>query len=215
MTGQSTFQVTTPTLPIVSLPPWVPHIETKPAPMPLLLVQAFVNTYEADADTDLLREPEPASGWLTSAGLLAPEATLGHDALALARAVRENIRALLVANTHGTRVEPADLEPLATLARRCQPRLRLTTTGDVQLEAAPDPGLDEAWLRLLLIIRDAQLDRTWRRLKACGNDACGWAFYDRSHSRRGRWCDMSTCGNRMKNRDLRARQRDTRTSQRS
>ena len=62
-----------------------------------------------------------------------------------------------------------------------------------------------ALLGLLLIIRDAQADGTWERLKLCGNPYCRWAFYDRSHSRRGAWCDMATCGNRHKNRNLRAR----------
>jgi hypothetical protein len=106
-------------------------------------------------------------------------------------------------------VERAELRPLADLAQRLQPRLSLDVTGGVRLEGASGGGLDGGWLRLLLTIRDAQLDQTWRRLKACGNDDCGWAFYDRSHSRRGRWCDMSTCGNRMKNRTLRTRQRGT------
>ncbi|MGN6176626.1 MAG: CGNR zinc finger domain-containing protein [Streptosporangiaceae bacterium] len=44
-------------------------------------------------------------------------------------------------------------------------------------------------------------------MKACGNPDCRWAFYDRSHSRAGAWCDMATCGNRIKNRRLRQRQR--------
>jgi predicted RNA-binding Zn ribbon-like protein len=193
----------------VPLPPWVPVIETKPAPLPLLLVQAFVNTYEADTGIDLLREPASARDWFTSAELLAPADAVGPDELALARRVRENIRALLVANAGGVPAERAELRPLADLAQRLQPRLSLDATGGVRLEGASGGGLDGGWLRLLLTIRDAQLDQTWRRLKACGNDDCGWAFYDRSHSRRGRWCDMSTCGNRMKNRTLRTRQRGT------
>jgi predicted RNA-binding Zn ribbon-like protein len=53
----------------------------------------------------------------------------------------------------------------------------------------------------------AQRDGTWPRLKACGNPDRRWAFYDRSHSRVGAWCDMNTCGNRIKNRKLRQRQR--------
>ena len=59
---------------------------------------------------------------------------------------------------------------------------------------------------MLLAIRDAQSNGTWQRLKACGNPDCQWAFYDRSHSRAGAWCDMATCGNRIKNRKLRQRQ---------
>ena len=58
---------------------------------------------------------------------------------------------------------------------------------------------------LLLIVRDAQRDGSWDRLKACRNDECQWAFYDRSHAGRGSWCDMASCGNKIKNRNLRAR----------
>jgi len=54
--------------------------------------------------------------------------------------------------------------------------------------------------------RGLEVRGTWPRLKACGNPDCRWAFYDRSHSRPGAWCDMATCGNRIKNRRLRQRQ---------
>jgi len=180
--------------------------------MPLLVVQAFVNTFEADTDIDLLREPEPARRWFTAAGLLEAGDSLEPGELRTAREVRESIRALLVRGAGAPRSSARDLEPLVTLAQQCQPRLRIDPRGAVHLEAEPGPGLHDAWLRILLIIRDAQLDQTWQRLKACGNDECGWAFYDRSHSRRGRWCDMAVCGNRMKNRSLRTRQRDTRAA---
>jgi predicted RNA-binding Zn ribbon-like protein len=76
----------------------------------------------------------------------------------------------------------------------------------VELDPGPDGGhLAEGLTCLLLIIRDAQRDGTWSRLKVCGNPDCQWAFYDRSHSRRGAWCDMASCGNLIKNRNLRAR----------
>ena len=61
--------------------------------------------------------------------------------------------------------------------------------------------------KLLLVIRDAQRNGTWPRLKACLNFECRWAFYDRSHGRVGTWCNMASCGNRIKNRRLRQRQR--------
>ena len=63
------------------------------------------------------------------------------------------------------------------------------------------PGL----FGLLLVIRQAQQDGTWWRLKVCGNPDCEWAFYDRSRNQQGNWCDMAVCGNRIKNRQLRAR----------
>jgi hypothetical protein len=83
----------------------------------------------------------------------------------------------------------------------------LTIGSDGQVRLGPGDGgrLADGLLGLLLIIRDAQHDGTWSRLKICGNPDCLYAFYDRSHSRRGAWCDMASCGNLIKNRNLRAR----------
>jgi predicted RNA-binding Zn ribbon-like protein len=189
------------------LPAWVAPDETKPAPMPLLLVQAFVNTFEADSNTDLLREPDTALHWLVAAGLADAATVLGYDELRAVREVRESIRGLLAANAGGPSPGAPELEPLQAAAQACEPRLEVDPAGRVRIEQSPDFGSPIDWARLLLVIRDAQTDGTWHRLKACENDECGWAFYDRSHGRRGRWCDMSGCGNRMKNRSLRARRR--------
>ena len=46
----------------------------------------------------------------------------------------------------------------------------------------------------------------WRRVKACNNEHCRWAFYDESRNRSRRWCDSSACGNVMKVRAFRKRQ---------
>jgi predicted RNA-binding Zn ribbon-like protein len=122
----------------------------------------------------------------------------------VARAVRESIRALLVHNGGGPAPDPSDLEPLRVLAATCRllPVVRALGTVEVQ----PDEGAGmPSMARLLLIIRDAQRDGTWDRLKACRNPDCRWAYYDRSHAGRGAWCDMAVCGNRIKNRNLRSR----------
>ena len=46
-----------------------------------------------------------------------------------------------------------------------------------------------------------------QRVKACANEHCRWAFYDGSRNRSRRWCDSSECGNVMKARAFRQRQR--------
>jgi predicted RNA-binding Zn ribbon-like protein len=184
---------------------WVAPDEAKPAPMPLLLIQAFVNTFEADSNSDLLREPDTAQSWFAAAGLLGAETALGSEEMRAAREVRESIRGLLAANAGGPHPGASDLEPLRAMARNCEPLFEVDPAGRVHLARSPGSGSEIDWVRLLLVIRDAQADGTWQRLKACENDECGWAFYDRSHARRGRWCEMSGCGNRMKNRSLRAR----------
>jgi predicted RNA-binding Zn ribbon-like protein len=175
--------------------------------MPLLLVQSFVNTWDGDHGSDLLLDPAAARTWLTQAGLWSAERSPGPAELHHARGVREGIRAMLVANSGGPPPPPGDLQPLQALARASRPALQVSPGGQVSLGPDPADQPGAALLTLLLLIRDAQRDGTWQRLKACGNPACQWAFYDRSHSRAGAWCDMATCGNRIKNRRLRQRQR--------
>jgi predicted RNA-binding Zn ribbon-like protein len=43
------------------------------------------------------------------------------------------------------------------------------------------------------------------RIKQCPAEDCGWLFLDTSKNRSRRWCDMATCGNRMKGRVHRER----------
>jgi predicted RNA-binding Zn ribbon-like protein len=205
------------------LPARVPEIETKPAPMPLLVVQAFVNTWEAETGIDQLADAAAARRWMADAGLGEVPVDLDADAdadLAVdldvdrVRAVRESIRGLLVHNGGGPAPDAARLQPLRDLAvgdsgagpagNESGAWLVPVVDGDGRVDLRSEG--DMTWAaRLLLIIRDAQRDGTWQRLKACRNDECVWAFYDRSHAGRGAWCDMAVCGNRIKNRNLRTR----------
>ena len=189
------------------MPSWVPGEESKPAPMPLLLVQSFVNTWDGDRGTDLLLDPAAAREWLTEAGLWSAGRAPDPAELHLARTVREGIRAMLEANSGGPAPAPSDIEPLQAVANAARPALLVDPNAQVSLDVEPADGPAAGLLTLLLMIRDAQRDGTWPRLKACGNPDCRWAFYDRSHGQVGAWCDMATCGNRIKNRRLRQRPR--------
>jgi len=192
----------------MALPSWVPEDETKPAPMPLLVVQSFVNTWEADSGTDVLRDPETAREWLLDAGLLGG-ADAGDVDLGAVREIREGIRALLVHNGGGDDPEPSELRALGALAEKCRLRPIVRDAGRIELQSDDGAG-PGVWAKLLLIVRDAQRDGTWARLKACRNPDCRWAYYDRSHAGRGAWCDMAVCGNRIKNRNLRSRRSGSR-----
>jgi len=189
------------------MPSWVPDQETKPAPMPLLLVQSFVNTWDGDHGSDLLLDPAAARDWLNRAGLWSADRAPDPAELDLARGVREGIRAMLVANGGGPQPTPDSLQAMQAVARDSRLAPHVGPGGQVSLAAEPAGQVEAGLLALLLVIRDAQHDGSWQRLKACGNPDCRWAFYDRSHSRAGAWCDMATCGNRIKNRRLRRRQR--------
>ena len=187
---------------------WPGDAEPKPAPEPLLRVQALVNTVELPAGADRLANSADARPWLVANNLLAPHAELTPDDLALIRGVREALRALLVGNAGGPPPEPAALAPLRDVAAAGRARTELDDDGTVRLDAAGNSVADRL-SELLLIIRDAQRDNSWERLKACANDECRWAFYDRSRNHGGTWCEMAACGNKLKNRDFRARRRAT------
>jgi predicted RNA-binding Zn ribbon-like protein len=190
----------------MTLPSWASHLQHRLAPPPLLLVQAFVNTLDLDLHTDVLAHADEARAWLADAGLR----DIGQPELAadleLARAVRESLRTMIGRNTGGPPLSEAELRTLRQVTTQAAPRVEVTASGHVRLETGDGQGrLADGLAGLLLTIRDAQADGSWDRMKLCGNPDCRWAFYDRSHSRQGAWCDMASCGNRLKNRSLRAR----------
>ena len=166
----------------MALPSWVPDDETKPAPMPLLVVQSFVNTWEGDSGTDLLADPPPRP--------VAPRRRFARRGRSRGRGpcgapgMREAVRSLLVHNAGGVAPDRGrstrwGRSPSgAVCSRSCSPTAA-STSG-----RATDRGGGLA--RLLLIIPDAQHDGTWGLLKACRNPDCRWAYYDRSTRGAGR-----------------------------
>jgi predicted RNA-binding Zn ribbon-like protein len=190
----------------------VDHLEheagTKPAPGELLLVQLFVNTLEMDEDRDEIRGPEELRGWLVEHGLMDARDDLKEADVERAHEVREALRALLLAN-NGDALDPGAVAALNRAAARAGVLVRFHEGGGAGLE--PDAsGVDGALGRLLSIVHTAQAEGTWSRLKACREDSCQWAFYDRSKNRSGAWCTMEVCGNRDKARAYRERRRPAR-----
>lgn len=183
---------------------WLGDAEAKPAPEPLTRVQALINTVDLESGADRLAEPSAATPWLRAQGLLGAKAEPDVDDLRTICQVREALRTMLVHNSGGPAPTAAQMLPLRHIAESATARVRLDQDGAVRLEATED-SVQGRLLTLLLIVADAQRDGTWAHLKACGNEECRWAFYDRSRNHGGTWCDMATCGNKLKNREFRAR----------
>jgi len=192
---------------MTAVPSWFPGSEKKPAPMPLLLVQGFVNTLDVEEGTDVLADPEAGRDWLVRARLLDQGAPAGPSDLRRARDVRESLRWLLRHEHEDEEDREERLAPLRRLTETHQARLTVDDGGAIALENVRHRDLNDGLFELLLIVRQAQEDGTWERLKACANPDCEWAFFDRSRNQQGNWCEMAVCGNRLKNRELRARRR--------
>ncbi|HYO04405.1 MAG TPA: CGNR zinc finger domain-containing protein [Mycobacterium sp.] len=186
--------------------PWLGDVEAKPAPGPLRVIQAFINTIDLESGQDRLAGVDDARPWLVDNGLLRAGATPSQDDLRLVADVREGLRALVMHNSGGTTPDPTVTAPLRAVAASSAIRADLDDSGRISLAAEGD-SVRARLLSLLLVVKDAQLDGTWTHMKACANDACRWAFYDRSRNHGGTWCDMATCGNKLKNREFRARRR--------
>jgi predicted RNA-binding Zn ribbon-like protein len=155
-----------------------------PAPAPLELVQAFVNTVDREHGPDLLDDAASWRAWCErrdfDPGAAAPGA---------ARDVREALRAQLWTNAgHAAGDASARLDAAADAAR-LRPRF-----SPARLEARPGDPVGA----VLAAAFGAMADGSWARLKACPGERCGWAFYDRSVNASATWCSMRICGGRAK-----------------
>jgi predicted RNA-binding Zn ribbon-like protein len=169
-------------------------------------VQALINTVDIEIAQDRLAHVDDARPWLVGQRLLGADAPLADADLVRLREFREALRALLVQNTGGPPVGADALAVLRDVAGAGCARAVIEDDGIVRLRPVGESTAERLG-ELLVVIRDAQRDGSWARLKACANDDCRWVFYDRSRNRGGSWCDMAVCGNRLKNRDFRARHR--------
>ena len=177
-----------------------------PAPGALALVQAFVNTHydlEFDHGAELLATPAALAAWLHRSGLIGAGVAADPGDLERALTVREALRALAA----GGAETPRALRELDTAGRGAAVEVRFDPTGPRFVAAGSvaagrlgghgDPVAGALGVVLALTAK-AIADGTWSRLKICPGRHCGWAFYDHSRNRSGRWCAMSVCGGRAK-----------------
>jgi predicted RNA-binding Zn ribbon-like protein len=178
------------------------------APGDLGIVQAFLNSVDYEADIEYLVTPESFLGWMNYYGFGQAGLIVTEEDLRRAITFRETLRDVVAA-------KGGDLLPVETAARLAEvldPHASLRPVaredGSIGLEPAIF-GIDAAFVRLLAICHDADIDGSWQRFKLCRNPECRWAFYDTSKNRSSVWCDMAICGSRHKARAYRDRKRQT------
>lgn len=169
------------------------------------LVRDYVNTFDLEAGVDRISTPEELAAWFSEEGLVDDlvEPTAREHAEALA--VREAIRALLLAN-NGVEVDAESAsQTLEEAGRRA--RLSVRFENGRPLLAPEGEGAQAATGRIVATVAELATTEEWKRLKGCRDETCRVAFYDHSRNRSRAWCSMEVCGNREKARSFRARRR--------
>ncbi len=171
-----------------------------PAPGMLALVQSFINTHfdiEHDHGAEILSSSPALASWLRGRGLIDSATEIHDHDLRRAIALRESLRTLARCTPEDRSALEQARERLDAVGAGARIEVRFAHDGP-RFVGAPDAGVDGAFGTLLAIVGGAISDDSWSRLKICPGHHCGWAFYDSSRNRSGRWCSMSVCGGREK-----------------
>jgi predicted RNA-binding Zn ribbon-like protein len=67
-------------------------------------------------------------------------------------------------------------------------------------------GVRGGLTEIALAMQRAVAAGIWWRLKICSSDECEWSYYDKSKNKSRNWCEYG-CGNKLKMRAYRARQK--------
>jgi len=143
--------------------------------------------------------------WKLTAPLPAEEAEL----LALL-SLRNNLRQMVEAVVQGQGISAKDMEALNQILALAPSHLRLSIVEqEYRLEqVSAVAGWTSVMGRIAESFADLLVHQDRRRLKICDNQDCQWIFFDESRNRVRRWCDDKACGNLMKVRRFRERQKE-------
>jgi predicted RNA-binding Zn ribbon-like protein len=167
------------------------------------LVRDYVNTRDFEIDIDLFASPEDLAQWFSEQGLVGDLVEPTDDELADAIAVREAIRDLLFAN-NGIETDTDSASKTLEAAGR-EARLGVRFEHGRPILAPEGDGARAAIGRVVAAVAELAPTDEWKRLKACRDENCRVAFYDKSRNRSRAWCSMEVCGNREKARSFRKR----------
>jgi predicted RNA-binding Zn ribbon-like protein len=179
---------------------------TPPAPDDLELVRSFLSLHDHEQGNPDGMPPslESLRWWLGARELVGPDERVKDQDLAWALRVRDALTAKVRENVG----EARDADATALLNRAGEETgLRVCfgcADGDAIHVSAT--GVRGAIGRILGSAFLAELDGRWQRFRVCHDPGCSAVFFDRSKNKSGKWCSMSSCGNRAKVRAFRERQ---------
>jgi predicted RNA-binding Zn ribbon-like protein len=205
-------------------------MDSPPAPFQLVgghPVLDFINTVggnRAVAPREKLPHFADLVAWALQAGVLSPAEAKAlardgsaHPAAAeqaLARAVvfRESLYRLLLAVAAGRPAPAADLAQLDAEVHRAWAERRLhRSEGAYRWTACNVALVDSIVPRVAVAAAELLTSEALSRIRLCEatvTDGCGWLFLDQTRNHSRRWCEMASCGNKVKARRHYARMRN-------
>ncbi|HEY7420684.1 MAG TPA: CGNR zinc finger domain-containing protein [Gaiellaceae bacterium] len=167
------------------------------------LLRDYVNTLDFETGIDAIATPDELAMWLSEQGLVDDLVEPTGQEVAEALAVREAVRALLLANNGVAADASAASKTLEEAGRRARLGVRFE---DGRPVLAPEGGGARGAIgRIVATVAEIAPTDEWKRLKGCRDEHCRVAFYDQSRNRSRAWCSMEVCGNREKARSFRKR----------
>jgi len=186
-------------------------------PDPLAELYDFANTLDLrcfqhrGARMQPSDEIDTAAGlgaWLAEHRLGGSGAAIRADQLQRALQLRASIRAVLEQDPAARHAGRAALAAFDDAAGAFPLLVKLAPGKPAALTAAREDAIS-GLSTVVAQLYDAARNGTLDRLKMCASEECRRVFYDRSKPGSRRWCQSAMCGNRMKTRAYRARQKES------
>ncbi|RIJ70604.1 CGNR zinc finger domain-containing protein [Nakamurella silvestris] len=177
------------------------HVD-RVAPPDLEPLRMFLNSDNRFFGVDYFDEPDRLHRYLRGEKILGEEDRIETAGLVRLRAFRDALRAFL------GEPGPAVSETLNVAAAGFSMVVEVGPAGEVELTpVARDDLVARIAAASLAAVHRAVLDGRWARLHICQRPDCQWIYYDSSRNKSARWCSADPCGDVMKARAWRARQR--------
>jgi predicted RNA-binding Zn ribbon-like protein len=154
---------------------------------------------------DELKSPQDLASWMALRGLLQVSAKITPAMFETALGLRTALRDYLQHDPAG-RQQRSVMRALNEGIAAFPLIAKLDGVGKALLRPAREDGLS-GLSTLVAELYDGARDGSLDRLKMCAAEECCRVFFDRSKPATRRWCMSSLCGNRIKTRAYRARQR--------
>lgn len=159
----------------------------------------FLNSDNRFFGFDYFDDPGKLHDYLRGEKVLADDQQIDEPGLGRLRVFRDSLRAYLA--------EPDAVESLNAVTAGIPLVFRV---GFREAELQPqDPSdvVNSVAAAMLGMLHRAVVDGRWVRMHICQRPDCQWVYYDSSRNKSARWCSADPCGDVMKARAWRARQR--------